>query len=451
MKKIIFIFILLIVLASALNLTSCKGDKDKVIILINDYKIYESELNRHKANYPEASEDQLIENIIMLNILYLEALSLDLDKDPKIQQKLENQKRNINFQIFYEDQIKNKVVITEEDIREEFEKNKYRFQDPDYDSMRDFFKNKVQRNKEEELISKFSEVARNNYKIEKKEELLSDERWKEVKDNLVVIVVINETEEIISNELAAEIRYMKGIDRYYKESYESRVKLLDKVIDRRIFLLEGAKEDYSKTIRYKKKYDKYLKDQLINHMIYVHIPLKLMLTEEDLRAHYTSNKQRYYIPEQIHVQHILFDTELPAIETLKKIKSSKDPVDEFKKNALKFARGPDSVKSLAGDLGFIQRGVMPDEFDDVAFSLGINEIGGPVKTEYGYHLVLMLERKAETQIEYDSVKNQIYRELFNQKKETMTEEYYESIKKNYKVKILYKKKEVKENDSKKEI
>ncbi|MDD3627359.1 MAG: peptidyl-prolyl cis-trans isomerase [bacterium] len=451
MKRNKNFILLIIMIASLLFFSSCDNKKDKVIIKINDYKIYESELNSARELFRNATDEELIEMIIKRNILYLEALRLDLDKSEKIQKKLEHQQKSINFQIFYEETIKDKVIVSEEEIKSEFEENKYRFNNPDYESMKEFFEKKVRRNKEEELVNEYANSLRSKYKIEVKTDLIKDAEWPKVKDNSIILVIINDEIKISSNELAAEIRYMKGIDRYFTDTFEQREKLLNVIINRKIFLSEAEKKDYTKTKKFKNQYERYLKDQLIQTMLYVHIPSQLMITEEEMKEFYEQNKQRYYTPELVHVQHILFDDEKKAQEISAKIKKAKDPVAEFKKLALEYARGPDSVKNLAGDLGFIQRGVMSDAFDDAAFSLGINEISEIVKTEYGYHLILLLERQPEVYIEFNKVKNQINKELFDKRKDTIVEEYYNGIKKEYKVKILYKKKEHDTNVSKEKV
>ena len=78
---------------------------------------------------------------------------------------------------------------------------------------------------------------------------------------------------------------------------------------------------------------------------------------------------------------------------------------------------------------------MPDNFDDIAFSLGKNEISKIVKTEFGFHIILLEERQEERYIPFNKVRQRLMYEIFNSRKETMVDDYYNDLKKNYIIKI----------------
>ncbi|MCK4666279.1 peptidylprolyl isomerase, partial [Candidatus Dependentiae bacterium] len=262
------------------------------------------------------------------------------------------------------------------------------------------------------------------------------------KNSSIVVALIGEKIKVTTNEIAAEIRYLKGIDRYFKESEAERKKILDVIINRKIFYLESEKRDYSKTKKSKRRVLKMKKDELFKFMVLKYIPSKLDISEFELMDYYEKNKKRFFSPEKIHVRHILFDTEPEAKKIYKKIKGSKTPVKTFKIYAEKFARGPKSLKKVAGDLGFIQRGVMPDNFDDIAFSLGKNEISKIVKSEFGFHIILLEERQEEIYISFSNVRQKLRQEIFNARKSTMVEDYYNDLKKNYTIKIYLREEQI---------
>ncbi len=84
---------------------------------------------------------------------------------------------------------------------------------------------------------------------------------------------------------------------------------------------------------------------------------------------------------QVRASHILVDTEGEA----KAIQKSIAGGAKFEDLAHKFSKCPSSEQG--GDLGFFGRGMMVKEFEDAAFALDVGQVSGPVKTEFGYHLI----------------------------------------------------------------
>jgi len=94
------------------------------------------------------------------------------------------------------------------------------------------------------------------------------------------------------------------------------------------------------------------------------------------------------VDQRIRVSHILVETESEALRLIGQLKKGA----AFPDLARKFSRGPDAAKG--GDLGFFGRGQMVAEFEEAAFSLNVGEISGPVKTKFGWHVILMVEKKS---------------------------------------------------------
>jgi peptidyl-prolyl cis-trans isomerase C len=87
---------------------------------------------------------------------------------------------------------------------------------------------------------------------------------------------------------------------------------------------------------------------------------------------------------QINAAHILVKTEEEAVELKKKL----DAGEDFSVLATKHSQCPS--RQYAGNLGFFGRGKMVKSFEDAAFSTEVGKISGPVKTQFGYHLIKRL-------------------------------------------------------------
>ncbi len=90
---------------------------------------------------------------------------------------------------------------------------------------------------------------------------------------------------------------------------------------------------------------------------------------------------------EIRASHILVDSEEEAL----KIKNELENGASFEALAKKYSKCPS--KEVGGDLGFFGKGVMVKEFEDAAFSLDVGKISEPVKTQFGYHIIKITDKR----------------------------------------------------------
>ena len=136
----------------------------------------------------------------------------------------------------------------------------------------------------------------------------------------------------------------------------------------------------------------------INKLVLSQKSGKTKPTEKEINKFYQKNKEKFQMPESVHVRHILVakaagdddkvktEKKTKAEDLRKQLVAGADFADIAKKNS------DCPSKQTGGDLGVFTRGEMVKQFEDAAFSQEVNAIGPVVETEFGYHVIQVLER-----------------------------------------------------------
>lgn len=106
------------------------------------------------------------------------------------------------------------------------------------------------------------------------------------------------------------------------------------------------------------------------------------VTEDDLQGFYASNKDRFVAPERRQARHILLKTEQEANAVLGRLKAGED----FATLAKSLSQDTGS-KDAGGDLGLSERGAFVKPFADAVFTMAQGETRGPIKTDFGFHVI----------------------------------------------------------------
>ncbi len=145
----------------------------------------------------------------------------------------------------------------------------------------------------------------------------------------------------------------------------------------------------------------------------------LQITDDQLKAQYQQNIQQYQVPNRVHVEHILLmtvgagktDAEVEEIR-----KKAQDILNQAKKGAnfedlaKKYSEDP-GTKDKGGDLGWIVQGQTVAEFEKAAFTLPKGSISDLVKTQYGFHILKIIDKESAHTKPLDEVKDAIRTQL----------------------------------------
>jgi peptidyl-prolyl cis-trans isomerase D len=168
---------------------------------------------------------------------------------------------------------------------------------------------------------------------------------------------------------------------------------------------------------------------------------QVSLNEEDLRKYYDENISRYTSAEERHAAHILVNApkDMSAADREKAKARAESLLAEARKNPAGFAelakKNSDDKGSAAngGDLDFFARGAMVKPFEDAAFSMKPGEISNLVESEFGFHIIKLIEVRGGEKKSFESVRPEIVeaiskpkaQELFAAAAEQFTNTVYE--------------------------
>jgi foldase protein PrsA len=158
---------------------------------------------------------------------------------------------------------------------------------------------------------------------------------------------------------------------------------------------------------------------------------RITITEEEMKSYFEENKSSFDEPEQVKASHILVKDKATAEEIVEKLSTGAD----FSALAKQYSTDT-SNSETGGDLGYFGRGEMVAEFEEVAFSLAVNKISEPVKTEFGYHIIQVHDKKAAKEAVYLNHAAEIKNTLFEERLQTEYSVWVEELTNQYKIENL---------------
>lgn len=158
-------------------------------------------------------------------------------------------------------------------------------------------------------------------------------------------------------------------------------------------------------------------EKLLEEAVYSRVEV----SEMEVAAYYEANRDQFDRPAQVRARQILVATEAEGQKALAQLRQGQP----FAEVAREYSLSPDAEQG--GDLGFFSRGEMPPEFDAVVFDLPVNRLSELVKSEYGYHIFLVEEKRQAAQLKQKEVIEEIRTLLEGQKKEEVYLEWLQEL------------------------
>jgi peptidyl-prolyl cis-trans isomerase C len=180
----------------------------------------------------------------------------------------------------------------------------------------------------------------------------------------------------------------------------------------------------------------------VKQLVQIDLGNKAKPSAKEISKFYDENKDKFVVPESVHVRHILVAIEQGDDEKIKAEK--KEKIENLHKQLLDGADFAEVArknsdcpsKENGGDLGIIKKGETVKQFEDAAFSQEKNVIGPVVTTEYGHHIIQVIDHNKAKTITMAETKSKISNYLEQQKQLEAFSSFGKKLRKNAKI-VIY--------------
>jgi peptidyl-prolyl cis-trans isomerase C len=218
-----------------------------------------------------------------------------------------------------------------------------------------------------------------------------------------VVVAVVEGEQIMSSELIGAFQSLppKVRQRGLRSVYP---RLLEQIIEERLLTIHGRLNNLADDPEVKARVRR-AEDSIVGQ-VYLNRLVKQSLTDEALRKRYDDLAKNTKTAPEVRARHILLKSEADAKKVIKLINGGK----RFEDIAKTHSTGPSGPQG--GDLGYFRRGDMVKPFADAAFAMQAGQVTQiPVKTEFGWHVIKVEDKRDSKLPPFERVRGRIARDL----------------------------------------
>lgn len=223
--------------------------------------------------------------------------------------------------------------------------------------------------------------------------------------NAAVYATVN-GEEVTSKDVAALLRGMKGAT-YEALQPEQKKQVVNQAIERKLLAKEAMNSGIDKDPEFKKTLDIVKKDLALELWMKRKFE-DIKVSDSEAKKYFDDNKAKFVQPKSAKAKHILLKTEEEAKAIIKELKGLKGEklTAKFVELAKTKSTGPSGANG--GDLGWFNAKQMVKPFSDATFAQNKGEVTkSPVKTQFGFHVILTEDKKGGDKVKFEDAKKQI--------------------------------------------
>ena len=243
----------------------------------------------------------------------------------------------------------------------------------------------------------------------------------QIRDQAMALLVQRAQFEVKAKELGVDVSdeaVDKRIDEYIKERHKGNRKAFEAELKQ-----QGLSDAQARDI---------IRGNLVQEGIYKKVTSDVKIDDKAIKDYYAKNKSQYGTPDTRVVRHVLVKNRALAKRLYNELKAG----GNWNTIAKKYSQDPAS-KNQGGKMT-ATRGQLVPEFEEVAFSLGKDQISIPIKTQYGWHVIEALSKtKKGTSTPFNQVKEAIRQQLAQNGKNKEMEKWVADMRKDLKDDTAY--------------
>lgn len=192
---------------------------------------------------------------------------------------------------------------------------------------------------------------------------------------------------------------------------QGRAMVLEQLINKALLVLDATRNLYEREPEFKAELARVKEDLLANYAVEKTVR-DVRITDAEVEAYYNENKAQFVKEPTVNASHILVDSEEKANDILAQLNAGSI---SFEDAAKQYSTCPSAKEG--GSLGDFTRGQMVPEFDEACFTMEVGETRGPVKTQFGYHLIRLNAKGDAAEMPYAQIKDQLKDKLLGEKQQ----------------------------------
>lgn len=191
---------------------------------------------------------------------------------------------------------------------------------------------------------------------------------------------------------------------------QGRAAILDQLVEQALFLTDARKNMMEYDPEFKQQLAK-IKDNLLVQFAISKAIDRVSVTEAEIKTFFDENPDQFEAQDTVAASHILVDDEAVAQKLLESIQNGEISFEDAAKANSTCPSGQNG-----GSLGEFGHGQMVKEFDEACFNMEVGELRGPVKTQFGYHIIRLDDRKVGEPVKLSDARDAIREHLLNEKR-----------------------------------
>lgn len=192
---------------------------------------------------------------------------------------------------------------------------------------------------------------------------------------------------------------------------QGRTMVLEQLINKRLFLLDAQRNLYEREPAFKEQLQAIKEEMLTSYAVQKAVE-RVRVTEEEVKKYYEENKDKFVSGTNYNASHILVDSEEKANELLSQIQAGEIT---FEDAARQFSTCPSGKQG--GDLGDFTSGQMVPEFENACAAMEVGQTAGPVKTQFGYHIIRLNKKEEGGDVKYADIREELTEALRGEKQQ----------------------------------